>query len=171
MLSPPNPVKTVDIDCHNPCFTIDDGTACTKHIHIYRKGAKPRIDTCKLPINPYELVCSSDTNEKEFEVECEPYEEWHTVSGTYKSVCVCDELFRASDGIWIIDVYEEIQTVSVDKGTPDPSNLYRTIPPREGDNRVGKKLCDTYEFYVDGGCEVEIKKCTDKNTSTDPIMD
>ena len=177
MLGRKKPVEQIVLTQENPCFLIEGIDACTLHIHVHRKDNRPIQGYCpvKLPkdfvdgCTPCDDAPSNSCGEDmtALPIEYQPYDEWHTVSGTYKKVCLTDRLFRAKDGLWVIDVYEEVRQVS-DSKIPDSTNLYREVPACP--DTIGKKLCKSYEFYIGQECKAEIKPCT-QDTNTENIMD
>lgn len=173
------PIKTIErldhITQENPCFTIESDDHCKLYIHAYRKGTRGKMresecyfDTDCLPDylmnnqNDNSLShCMSQVGccDERFSVDSliSYHHEWHEASGQLKKFCLTDKLFRAHDGIWVIDVYRDVEYLDENNSKVDPTNFYRN---GGGCTRIGKDLCKQYEFTIGSPCDdIEIEPC------------
>ena len=152
MLKMVEETNVLELTEQNPCFTIETDDLCEMHVHVYRKGSKNETVDCYMDF-PEKSSC---VNPCRTLVECPSFDEWHTVEGQYKRVCLSHKVFHAGKGIWTIDVYKDFEYLG--EGHQDPTNLYREI---DHCGKVGKKICKTYEFYVGDPCgDVKATVCT-----------
>lgn len=176
MLKEKTKIHRLDVSCANPCFVIEDKCNDTKHVHIHRKTL---TDDTEAPISSAlnKFICGTkktvgEACASEFynPAITYAYDEWHTVSGVMKKVCIGNPVWLHEAGVWVVDVYEETQTPPTITEKPDPQNFYRKMSC-ESPGMMTKRLCKTYEFIVEGccdmrvdgegsGCEGQYVKCT-----------
>lgn len=172
MLLEKREVHQLDVSVGNPCFILEDSCDDVRHIHIHRK--EPTSETfAPISRSLMSFVGCKDSNAKCGEQMWQPattyvYDEWHTVEGSMKKVCIGNPVWLHEAGIWQIDIYEEVGTPPTLTEKPDFQNFYRKKVC--GHNTVSKRLMKTYEFVVercdirvDGeslGCDAEYVKCT-----------
>lgn len=174
MLKEKQGVHTLSVSKDNPCFIIEDGCDDTKHIHIHRKELPRETDApISKNLNTFIAGSGAKTCTKEMWQPAVVYDfdEWHSVAGRQKKVCIGNSVWLQEAGRWVIDVYEEIQSPVMVTEKPDPHNAYRNLTC-ESEKAVSKRLCKTYEFIVEGccddmfvdgesrGCEEAYIKCT-----------
>ncbi len=173
MLKEKQKVHRIDLSRENPCFVIEDGCDDTKHVHVHRKQLTSETEA---PISgaASRFICGNNAGNTCGKDMYQPavvhgYEEWHSVSGTMKKVCLNNPVWLQEPGVWVIDIYEEIKNPPEITEKPDPQNFYRKLVC--DDNLLARRLCKTYEFvlpdccdvHVDGegrGCEGQYTKCT-----------
>lgn len=173
MLKPKKPIERLDhITQENPCFTIHSDDSSKLYIHVYRKGTRGKMRETECY---FDKDCMPDFTQEEcsschtqcggtcgnslitMKAEQPWYTEWHEAEGCLKKFCLTDQLFHALDGVWMIDVYRDVEYLDDTHASTDPTNFYRT---GQGCTKIGKDLCKQYEFNIGCPCdEIEIEPC------------